>query len=68
MILSRVIDKTLYINGGRKEDEVNTDLVSEMGNVSVMSLTSHSTREVRKHIPVCTKLKEGIIYIFIHYY
>jgi len=42
MIVSRVIDTNLYINGRRKEDEVNTDLVSEMGNISVMSLKFHS--------------------------
>jgi hypothetical protein len=68
MIVSRVIDKNLYINGRRKENEVNTDLDSYMGIVSVMSLKFHSTMEVSKHIPVCTKLKEGIIRIFINYY
>lgn len=68
MIVSRVIDTNLYINGSRKEDEVNTDLVSEMGNVSIMSLTFHSTTEVRKHIPVYTKVKEGNIHVFINYY
>jgi len=57
MIISGVIDKNLYINGRRKEDEVNTDLVSEMGNVSVMSLTFQSTAEVSRHIPVYTILK-----------
>jgi hypothetical protein len=43
MIVSRVIDTNLYINGRRKEDEVNTDLVSEMENTTVMSLRFHST-------------------------
>jgi hypothetical protein len=67
MIVSRVMDTNLYINGRRKEDEVNTDLVSEMGNVSVMGLTLHSTMEVRKHIPFYTKFKEGNILVFINY-
>ena len=66
MIVSGVIDTNLYINGRRKEDEVNSDLVPEMGNVSIMSLTFPSTAELRKHISVYTKLKEGNI--FINYY
>jgi hypothetical protein len=63
-----VIHTNLYNNGRRKEDEVNTDLVSEMGNVSVMSLAFLSTTEVGKHIPVYTIFKEGNSHVFINYY
>jgi hypothetical protein len=68
MIVSKVLDKKPFTNERRKEDEVNTELVSQMGNDSVMRLTFHSTREVRKPIPVHTKLKEGNIHVFINYY
>lgn len=62
-----MIDTNLYINGRRKDDEVNTDPVSEMGNVSVMSLTLHSTTEVKRD-PVYMTLKEGNSHVFINYY
>jgi hypothetical protein len=67
MKISRGIETNLYINGRRKEDAVNTDLVSEMGNVSVTSQTLHSMTDVRKHIPVHMILKEGSSHVFINY-
>jgi hypothetical protein len=57
-----------YANERRKEDEVNTDLVSQIGNASVMRLTFHSTKEVRKPIPVYTKLKNRNIHVSFNYY
>ena len=67
MLIPQAIDRNVYINGRSRDGGATTDVVSEMGNVSVMSLTSHSTRVVRKYFSVYAILREGNINILINY-